>query len=306
MQVLYAYFKHDGNSSLKRAEQELFFSIEKAFDLYHYLMQLPIETCNYTESRIELAKSKKVPTYEDLHPNTKFIDNKIIQQLKINSDLLNHNESKKLSWVQFPELIKGLYIKTIESECYNKYISNTVHSYDMDKAFICTWYKDVVAQYDALYQNLEEQSIYWNDEPEFIIGIIIKTLRSFKEYDGDSSKLLPLYKSNEDEEFARKLLHKVVLNYKDYQVLIQKYSKNWDFERIAFIDILLMQMAISEGIEFPSIPIKVTLNEYLELAKYYSTAKSSIFINGILDKIFAYLKENNQIKKQGRGLIGEL
>ena len=109
-----------------------------------------------------------------------------------------------------------------------------------------------------------------------------------------------------DEESARKLLHKVVLNYKDYQVLIQKYSKNWDFERIAFIDILLMQMAISEGIEFPSIPIKVTLNEYLELAKYYSTAKSSIFINGILDKIFAYLKENNQIKKQGRGLIGEL
>jgi len=126
------------------------------------------------------------------------------------------------------------------------------------------------------------------------------------ESDGDSSELLPLYKSHEDEEYARKLLHKVVLNHKEYQVYIEKYSKNWDFDRIAFLDIILMQMAIAEGIEFSSIPTKVTLNEYLELAKYYSTTKSNLFINGILDKIFSYLKEQNQIKKQGRGLIGEI
>ncbi len=306
MQALYAYFKHDGKSSLKKAEQELFFSIEKTFDLYHYLLLLPIDIANYAESRIEIAKNKKIPTYDDLHPNTKFMDNRIISQLRINTALLRYLENKKLSWVRYPELIKGLYTETQGSLCYKEYMSNEPSSYEADKSLICTWFKDVVAQYESLYQNLEEQSIYWNDEPEFIIGIIIKTIKKFKESDGDSSELLPLYKSHEDEEYARKLLHKVVLNHKEYQVYIEKYSKNWDFDRIAFLDIILMQMAIAEGIEFSSIPTKVTLNEYLELAKYYSTTKSNIFINGILDKIFSYLKEQNQIKKQGRGLIGEI
>ena len=306
MQALYAYFKHDGQSSLKKAEQELFHSIEKTFELYHYFMLLPIEVANYAESRIEIARNKKIPTYEDLHPNTKFTDNRIIAQLRINASLLHYIETKKLNWVNYPELIKGLYAETQESHCYKEFMNSKATSYELDKSFICNWYKDVVSQYDPLYQNLEEQSIYWNDEPEFIIGIIIKTIKKFKESDGDASELMPLYKSDEDLEFARKLLHKVVINHKEYQTLIEKYSKNWDFERIAFLDIIFMQMAIAEGIEFSSIPTKVTLNEYLELAKYYSTTKSNIFINGILDKIFSYLKEENKIKKQGRGLIGEL
>ncbi len=306
MQALYAYFKHDGKSSLKKAEKELFFSIEKTFDLYHYLMLLLIAVADYAKSRIELAKNKKVPTYNDLHPNTKFIDNLIIAQLENNAQLSQYVSTKKLSWIRYPEFIKGLYAKTQKSNCYIQYMNNGSSSYEIDKSFICNWYKDVVAQYDPLYQNLEEQSIYWNDEPEFVIGIIIKTIKKFTESDGESSVLLPLYKSSDDEQFARKLLHKVVLHNKEYQLLIEKYSKNWDIDRIAFLDILLMQMAIAEGIEFSSIPIKVTLNEYLELAKFYSTSKSNIFINGILDKIFVYLRENNQIKKQGRGLIGEI
>lgn len=306
MQALYAYFKHGGNSSFKKAEQELSFSVEKAFDLYHYLLLLPIDIANYAESRIELAKHKKVPTYDDLHPNTKFINNKIISQIKINIHLLHYVENKKMSWIIYPDLIKGIYNKTLESKVYSDYTSNDRNSYEGDKTFICNWYKDVVAQYEPLYQNLEEQSIYWNDEPEFIIGIIIKTIKRFVEKEGGASVLLPLYKSDEDESYAKKLLHKVVLNNKEFLALIEKFSINWDIDRIAFLDILLMQMAIAEAIEFSSIPVKVTLNEYLELAKYYSTSKSSLFINGILDKVFMYLKENNQINKQGRGLIGEI
>jgi N utilization substance protein B len=306
MQALYAYFKHNGESSLKKAEQELFFSIEKAFDLYHYLMILPIDIANYAESRIELAKHKKVPTYNDLNPNTKFIDNKIIFQIRINTSLLHYIKKKKMSWVVYPDLIKAIYNKTMESKCYAEYIEKIQCSYEEDKTFICTWFKDVVAQFDPLYQNLEEQSIYWNDEPEFIIGIIIKTIRKFMEKDGENSMLLPLYKSREDKEYAKKLLHMVVFNNKEYLDLIEQFSKNWDIDRIAFLDILLMQMAIAEAVEFSSIPVKVTLNEYLELAKYYSTAKSNIFINGVLDKIFIHLKDKNQIKKQGRGLIGEI
>lgn len=306
MQVLYAYFKHDGKSSLKKAEQELFFSVEKAFDLYHYLFLLIVDITIYANSRIELAKSKKIPTFEDLHPNTRFVDNKVIGQIGSNEQLNSFIQNKKMSWVQYPELIKGIYNAIVESKLYNDYITSPNPSYEQDKDFLIDLYKEIIAGYEPLYQNLEEQSIYWNDEPEFIISIIIKTLKGFKETEANGTKLLPLYKNEEDKEFAKKLLHKVVLNHSEYRELIEKYSKNWDIDRIAFIDILLMQMAIAEGIEFSSIPVKVTLNEYLELAKYYSTLKSSVFINGILDKIFSHLKESNLLNKKGRGLIGEI
>jgi transcription antitermination protein NusB len=162
-----------------------------------------------------------------------------------------------------------------------------------------------IADSEPLSQDLEERSIYWNDELEFVIGIIIKTLKKFKPEEGENSILMPLYKNPEDETFATKLLRKVILNYDKYLPLIKQFSKNWDVERIAFLDILLMEMAIAEAVEFPQIPIKVTLNEYLEIAKFYSTAKSNVFLNGILDKAFNHLKDSKEIVKTGRGLIGE-
>ncbi len=306
MQTLYAYFQHSGESSLKKSEQELQFSINKAFDLYHYLFLLLIDLADYAESRIDIARQKKIPSLEDLNPNTKFIDNEIIRQVRNCDQLLRYIQIKKLSWVNYPELIKGIYSILLESSDYKVYLSETNRSYEEDKNFICNLYKNIFAQYEPLYQNLEEQSIYWNDEPEFIIGIIIKTIKKFKKSDTDGSLLMELYKSDDDKEYPKKLLRKVLMNHAEYRALIEKYSKNWDIERIAFIDILLMQMAIAEAIEFASIPVKVTLNEYLELAKYYSTAKSSVFLNGILDKVFIQLKEENLIKKTGRGLIGDV
>ncbi len=306
MQMLYAYFQHTEESSLKKTEQELQFSINKSFDLFHYLLVLLIDVANYAESRIELARQKKIPTQTDLNPNTKFINNKIIAQIRNNDKLIRYLEMQKLSWVNYPDLIKGMYNSMIDSDAYKAYMDEPQHTFEQDKGFICNLYKNIIAQHEPLYQNLEEQSIYWNDESEFIIGTIIKTIKKFRE-DSDNNDVLPdLYKSDDDKEYPKKLLRKVILNHKEYSVLIEKYSKNWDIERIAFIDILLMQMAIAEVIEFSSIPVKVTLNEYLELAKYYSTTKSSIFLNGILDKIFLHLKEQNLIKKSGRGLIGEI
>lgn len=306
MQSLYAYYKHDGESSLKKSEQELAFSIQKAYDLYHYLLILIVDVADYANSRMELARLKKIPTHEDLHPNTKFINNSVIQQIRINKQLLHYLQTKKLSWVNYPELIKGLYNHILTSDDYKSYMNSTEASYKDDKTLVSNVYKNCVAYFDPLYQNLEEQSIYWNDEPEFIIGIILKTLKKFKEEEGENADLAPLYTNAEDEEFSKKLLRKVILNYKDYLPIIEKFSKNWEVDRIAFLDTLLMQMAIAEVIEFPSIPVKVTLNEYLEIAKYYSTSKSNIFLNGILDKAFTYLKENNLIKKEGRGLIGDV
>jgi transcription antitermination protein NusB len=306
MQTLYAYFQHSGESSLKKSEQELQFSINKAFDLYHYLILLLIDLANYAESRIDIARQKKMPTAEDLNPNTKFINNEVIDQIRNCEQLLHYIQIQKLSWVNYPELVRAIYMVMLESDDYKTYQAETSHSYEEDKNFICNLYKNVIAQYEPLYQNLEEQSIYWNDEPEFIFGIIIKTLKKFKKADHGGILLMELYKSDDDREYPKKLLRKVLMNHIEYRELIEKFSKNWDVERIAFIDILLMQMAIAEAIEFTSIPVKVTLNEYLELAKYYSTDKSSIFINGILDKVFSMLKEQNLIKKTGRGLIGEV
>ena len=305
MQALYAYFKHDGESSLKKSEKELDFSINKSYDLYHYLFLIPLELADYAQGRIDLARQKRIPTFDDLHPNTRFCDNKVIEQLRNNSDLLKYLETCKLSWKNNPELIKELYHQMISSESYNKYMNDPENSYKSDRNYLEIIFKEIVSSSESLYQVLEEQSIYWNDEGEFIITANIKTLSRFKQSNPEGGSLLPLFKNDEDKDFPKKLLRKVVLNHQEYGELISKYSKNWDVERIAFMDILLMQMAIAESIEFVSIPVKVTLNEYLELAKYYSTSRSNKFLNGILDKIFEHLRETNKIVKQGRGLIGD-
>lgn len=304
IQLLYAYYKSSGNS-FKNAEKELFFSIQKTYDLYHYLMLLIIDVADYALTRIEIAREKKIPTWEDLHPNTKFIENKIITQLRTNKQFNKYLKNKKLSWVNYPELVRNLFNNIRESEHYKEYMNNGDRSYEEDRKLITEIFVKDIAVFEHLYQNLEEQSIYWNDEVEFVISMIIKTLRKFREADGESAKILPLFKNEEDVQFVKRLFRKAILNKEEYRKLIEEYAKNWEIERIAFIDILIMQTAIAEAIEFPSIPTKVTFNEYLEIAKYYSTNKSSVFINGLLDKIIGHLKDKNIVKKSGRGLIGE-
>jgi N utilization substance protein B len=304
LQVLYAYYKSSG-SSIDKAEKELFFSIHKTYDLYHYLLLLIIDIADYALSRIDIAKNKRIPTWEDLHPNTKFIDNKLILQLRNNKNLNEYLKNNKLSWVNYPELIRNLYNIIRESEHYKEYMNNKNSSYEEDKRLISDIFIKDIAACEPLYQNLEEQSIYWNDEVEFVISIILRTINNFKEADGENGILPPLFKNEEDTNFVKRLFRKAILNKEEYRKLIEQYAKNWEIERIAFIDILILQTAIAEVIEFTSIPTKVTFNEYLEIAKYYSTDKSSIFINGLLDKIVSHLKDNNMIKKSGRGLVGE-
>ena len=185
-------------------------------------------------------------------------------------------------------------------------MDNPESSYDEDKTMVIQVYTHLLANYEPLYQQLEEQSIYWNDEVDLVISIITKTLKNLKE-DQDTGELIyPLFKKEEDKDFAKELFQKTIRNYKEYDQIIEENSQNWDLERIAFMDILIMKMAINEILEFPSIPTKVTLDEYIEIAKYYSTEKSNIFINGILDKVIAQLRSENRIHKQGRGLIGEI
>lgn len=305
LQILYAYYKNT-DSGLNRAEKELFHSINKTYELYHFLLTIFIDVVNYNLSRMEIARQKNFPTEEDLNPNTKFIDNKIINQIRTNRQLNSFLNSNPLSWVNYPELIKKIYLEIKDSEHFQKYMSTPERSYKEDKELIINLYTDIIASVEDLYLSLEEQSIYWNDEVEFVISIILKTIQAFKEKDGENAPLLPLYKNDDDIEFVKKLFRKTALHKDEYLGLIKSFAQNWEIERIAFMDILILQLAITEVTEFPSIPTKVTFNEYLEIAKFYSTTKSSVFINGILDKIIIHLKQNDKIKKQGRGLIGEV
>lgn len=306
MQALYAYYKNSGTASINQVEKELFFSINKAYDLYHYLLILPVELAKMAEKRLELAQKKKLPSPSDLNPNFRFIQNRVIQDLRNNNQLLRYLELKKVSWVNQPELIKSLLDEILASKLYQQYMSSEEDSYKNDKNFITALYSQIISVYEPLFAELEEQSIYWNDEVEFIISAILKTIKRFKEQSDPDQPLLPLYKSTDDEEFTKNLFRKVILKKEKYEGLIQSYSKNWELERIAFMDILLINMAIIEVLDFESIPVKVTFNEYIELSKYYSTNRSNVFINGLLDKIIQHFRENNQIHKTGRGLIGDL
>lgn len=304
LQTLYAYY-NKGREDMGRSEKELHFNIHKAYELYHYLLLLIIDIVLYAESRIELARNKRVPTHEDLHPNTRFIDNRLVDQLRNNEHLLRFVDQHKLNWSNYPELIRELYNKVVNSEEYAAYMEDRDNNYAEDKRFIIHIYTHVIFPSESLDQILEEQSIYWNDDLEFITSMIVKTFKKFREEDHSRKPLMELYKNEEDRDFAIRLFRQSILHRDEYVEYIKQNTRNWDLERIAFMDILIMQMAIAELVGFPSIPTKVTLNEYLEISKFYSTAKSSVFINGVLDKVVDQLRGEKKIVKKGRGLIGE-
>lgn len=304
MHVLYAYYTSE-DKSLNNAEKELFFCIRKTYDLYHFLFALVIEIADYAEQRIEIKKNKHQPTYEDLHPNTKFISNQIIQQLRENRALHAYIDQQKLSWVNHPELIKELYLFLTESDFYKDYMADKNRSFFEDRKFVDKIFTNIILVAEDLYEVLEEMSIYWNDDVEFTVSMISKTLKKFNPHSGSDQSLLPMFKDQDDQEFAKDLLRKSIINHDELRELIKEHSRNWDLDRIAFMDILIMQLAAAEFLYFPTIPTKVSLNEYIELSKYYSTEKSRNFINGILDKTLKDLKKLGKINKAGRGLIGE-
>ena len=305
LQVLYAYYKSD-QKDLNISEKELHFSINKAFELYYYLLLLIVDIIQYAESRIELAMNKRMPSYEDLNPNRRFVENKFVSQLLDNKKFSNYLDTHKISWTNYPELIKELYNQVLEMPEYTKLMSAKEFDYQEDKKLISKIYSDIILPNEYLSQLLEDQSIYWNDDLDFVVSMILKTIKRFKENDDNKNSLLELYKNEEDRDFIVKLFRKSVTYRKLSLELIEKKASNWDLDRIAFMDVLIMQLAITELIEFNSIPTKVTLNEFLEIAKYYSTEKSNSFINGVLDKIMQSLKEEKKIVKTGRGLIGEI
>ena len=297
---LYAHLK-SGSDNLKASEKNLVESIDKAYDLYFQMMSFVVEVAKYAESRIEWAKQKKLPTYEDLNPNRRFVDNAVIQ-LIANSDSINDVlAARRLSWVTAPDAAKEVYGRLVEADFYKRYMSAPIVTFTDDRKFVEEFYA-WLEQDEALADIVNEMSLLWADDYGFALYLAIRTVQHLKRSHTEV-KVLPKFKSDDDLEFAKTLFIKSLVNYDDNQEIVDKYSKNWDVERVVFMDSLIISIAIVELKHFESIPVKVTLDEWIDIAKYYSSPTSSNFVNGVLDKIVADFTADGIINKSGRGLL---
>jgi len=303
LQALYAYFQSN-EDNFRRTENELMQAVERIQDLYLYLLLSFSELKSIAENRIEENTKKIRPSEEDLNPNTKFIDNKIILLLEENKELRRLSEECKVNWVgdEHQEMFRKMFLTIKDSEIYFEYMNNESKTFEDDKAFALELFKVEIANSELLYNFFEEKSIHWIDDIDLACSMVLKTLKSVNE--GEVIELLPLYKVDDDEQdFIRDLLRKTISMDKENEALIDELTKNWELDRIAKMDVILMKMAITELQIFNNIPTKVTLNEYIEISKFYSTPKSNGFINGILDKAIDRLQAEKKIVKIGRGLM---
>ena len=305
LHALYAYFQED-DKDMPRAERQLFFSIEKFHELYVYLLSMMERLHHLRKEKLDLQTKRIMATEEDKNPNRRFIDNPILLELEENKELEAACAKYGIQWdEERMDLIKDVHAKMIATNFYADYIAEREGTDEEEVKIVSDVFKKCVANNDLVQHFLDERSIFWADDLDLAASMALKTLKAWKKLpERGAGKLLELYKEPEEEqEFVRELFRKTILQSNENEILVDSATKNWDLERIAYMDIVLMKMALSEAKTFKSIPTKVTMNEYIELAKFYSTPKSSTFINGVLDKLFAELQKNGQIKKMGRGLL---
>lgn len=296
VQIVFSYSQSE-TIELKKAENELLFSLQKSYDLYHYLLSLLIVLTDLYEHRVYARKSKLLPTDEDRNPNMKLLENKFLLQLRDNKQLAEYIKERPFNWADQDAFTRYLLDTILASDIYKEYLADTTNSYDADREFWRKVFKHIVCTSEDLYNLLEDESLFWNDDVEIVESFVIKTIKRFEEQNGADQELLPMFKDESDREFAVKLLRETLYNAKEYRESIDKYTQNWESERIALMDMVIMQIAMSELVNFPSIPVNVTLNEYIDIAKAYSTSKSASFINGILDAIVKELREKKVIIK---------
>lgn len=303
--VLQAIYAHDINPTedIVKGEKKLTQSVESCYTLFLYLFSIIPELKRYRLNKMEDAKTKMTPTEEDLNPNTKFVDNLMIDQIENNATLKKEWVNHRINWGNDFDFIAHIFQEITTLNEYNTYLANENRSYDEDKELILNIIDKVFAHSQLLHWFFEEKNIHWFDDYNTALLMLYKNINLFKEAKGENCKILPLVKSNDDITFYKTLYTKTLLNDEVYKELIVPHLKNWEAERVMGIDMILMKMAICELIHFPTIPVKVTLNEYIELAKWYSSMKSGTFVNGLLDKVVMDLKTQNQIHKTGLGLI---
>jgi len=295
VQLTYAYYQN-GNKNIDTAEKELFFSLSKAYDLYNHLLALIVAVTKEARRRLDVMRTKaKREGAED--PSQKFAYNRFALQLEENSQLCEFIEHQKRPWSEDPEFVGRLFEQIEQSQTYQDYMLNNDDDYAADRELWRKLYRTLIQENGDLDTLLEEQSLYWNDDKEVVDTFVLKTIKRFEEKNGAKQELLPEYDSEEEKEYARKLFRATILNADEYQRLMSEASRNWDFSRLAYMDVIIMQIAMAEMFTFPSIPISVTINEYVELAKLYSTPHSAGYINGMLDTIARHLIRTGRLIK---------
>ncbi len=295
VQMFYAFESND-NKLLSAAESELQRSIEKTTELYYHLLNLSVLITRHAAESIEAARNKFRPTAEERNPNMKFVNNLFIRQIAEHPDFAENVKHVTASWESNPEIIKSLYDNITESDFYAEYMATSGNDYDADKALWRTIYEQLISENEDVDEAIEDQNIYWADDIDLALSFVVKTIKQLGTTKANP-QLLPKICKEDDVDFAHELFANVVTNKADYRDLISRLSQHWDSDRIAFMDIIVMEIAIAELMTFPTIPVNVTINEYIEIAKKYSTDRSHIFINGILDKAVDVLKnEKNMIK----------
>jgi N utilization substance protein B len=278
------------------AENELLFSLRKSYDLYHYFLLLILELTNHHERMLDNRKHKYMPTYEELHPDMRLVNNRFVKQLSLNEDLQHYIKEYKISWNNDQDFLKSTLDMLLSSDLYAQYIANPDDSFEIDREFWRAAFKKLILENEFVIDFLEDKSIFWNDDMEIIGTFILKTIKRFRE-EGSKQMLLPMFKDEEDRLFAVKLFRESLLHGVEIRERISRHMRNWETERVANIDMVIMQVAVAEILTFPSIPVRVSLNEYIDTAKYYSTPKSGVFINGILDAVVDELKKENRLFK---------
>jgi N utilization substance protein B len=258
---------------------------------------LIIAVTRFAEEQVERQERNNKISHSDQVVNRRFAENLFVQQLEVNKQLIDFKETQKKSWDNDKDYIKSLYNKIVTSDIYKEYMNAEESSYMADREVWRKIYKNIIMKDEEIDNVLEEQSLYWNDDKEIVDTFVLKTIKRFEEKNGADQELMPEYKDEEDREFAIRLFRRAILNDEDYRSLINQNVKNWEFSRLAYMDVIIMQIALAEILSFPAIPVSVTINEFVEIAKYYSTAKSGGYINGIIDSIVKKLRADNKLLK---------
>ena len=307
LQALYAYIE-SGETNINNGIKNLLESIEKLYELFIWQLSFLVETKRFAENKITENKHKYIPTYEDLHPNLKYVNNRLLNLIEDNADFKKHEAALKINWADdHQDVVKKYFTMMKDTPEYKKYMAAKTDSFAEDRKFIVTMITNYFADLDVLQDFYEDKSIYFCDDYHLVSSMLLEFIGKMKNFD-ENSPLPSIYKAdtvekNADEKFIQDLFRETMSHNEEFGALIADNTNNWEKERICLMDMIILKMALAEFVCFPLIPVKVTMNEYIEISKYFSTPKSKIFVNGILDKLAKKLNEAGKIEKKGLGLL---
>lgn len=306
LQALYAYLE-SGEENVANGIKHLLDSVDKLHELFVWQMSFLVETKRFADNKITENKHKYIPTYDDLHPNMKYVENRLLNSIENNKDFCRKEAALKINWGDHQDVVKNYYNIMRDTDEYKKYMADKVDNFDKDRNFIVTMIANYFADLDVLQDFYEDKSIYFCDDYHLVSELLINFFKGIKKFDVDD-KIPSIYKQdkvdvNADVEFIQNLFRETIKHNDEFGKLIGENTNNWEKERICLMDMIILKMAITEFVCFPLVPVKVTMNEYIEISKYFSTPKSKIFVNGILDKMAKKLTDSGVIVKKGIGLL---